>query len=346
MSDSTRVFSFGRHETVVTFGSLDCAFDEVNGLLICDANTEKMAVPRNFQKVVLESGESNKNWQSIERILNTAVALNLGRDTRFFGFGGGVICDMAAFAASVYMRGCGISLIPTTLLAMVDASIGGKTGIDFAGFKNLVGSFYPADRVYISVETLSTLPEREYRSGLAEVIKHALLGAEDLLVLLEEEPERFDSREAAVVETSISRSLDIKGDVVARDLTEEGVRAYLNFGHTFGHALESAAGFGAFSHGEAVAWGIGRALVAGVEAGITDSNYAKRVLRLLKHYGYRTGALPDGITAESVLSAMKQDKKKRQGGLRFVLQKQLGETIVTPLDQDLLKEVLIRDQLS
>ncbi len=348
MKTSNRSFRFGDHETVVTFGPVDAVFDgeETEGLLVCDSNTEGLTANSRFPKVVLDPGEHNKNWQSIERIVNSAIAMGLGRDSRILGLGGGVICDMAAFAASVYMRGCRLTLVPTTMLAMVDASIGGKTGIDFAGFKNLVGSFYPADRIHISVEALTSLPERDYMSGLAEVIKHALLGAEDLLSLLEERPDLFSTRDTAAVEISISRSMDIKGDIVARDFTENGVRAYLNLGHTFGHALEAATGFGAFSHGEAVAWGIDRALAAGVLTGITDEGYAGRVRRLLLGYGYRLGGLPSGVQVDTVISAMKQDKKKRQGELRFVLQRNLGKTIVTQLEEAVVRKVLTGDQAS
>ena len=348
MKASNRIFRFGDHQSTVTFGGAEEAVggERINGLLVCDSNTERLAGSLDLPKVVLEPGEEHKNWQGIERILNTAVGLGLGRDSRMVGLGGGVVCDMTAFAASVFMRGCRVTLVPTTLLAMVDASIGGKTGIDFSGYKNLVGSFYPADRIHISVETLSTLPERDYKSGLAEVIKHALLGADDLLALLEEEPGRFAAREAGAIEASISRSLDIKGDIVAQDFEEHGVRAYLNFGHTFGHALEAVAGFGVFSHGEAVAWGIARALTAGLITGITSRVYADRVFKLLQGYGYRTGALPEGVTAGQVMAAMKQDKKKRGGGLRFVLQRAHGETIVTALDDEIVLQALTVDQVS
>ncbi len=348
MSIQTRSFSFGPNTTTVTFGPLAAVFGEAdsNALLICDANTANFADGFEIPTVVLDPGEEHKSWHSIKRIIDRALALGLGRDSVFYGLGGGVVCDMAAFAASVYMRGCAVSLVPTTLLAMVDASIGGKTGIDFSGYKNLIGSFHPAERVHIAVGTLATLPEREYKSGLAEVIKHALLGAEDLLVQIEKEPQSFFEREAKAVEASIYRSLDVKGEVVAGDLKEHGIRAHLNFGHTFGHALESATGFGVLSHGEAVAWGMDRALTAGVAAGITDRRYAERVRTVLKRYEYRTGPLPEGISADSVLAAMKHDKKKRRGSLQFVLQRELGQTLVTTLEEGLVREVLLRDQLS
>jgi len=348
MSNRCRSFTFGPFETSVTFGTVSSIADELeeNTLLVCDRNTEYLAGPFGGQKVVLPPGEENKSWDSIEQILRAAISAGFSRDSVFLGLGGGVVCDMAAFAASVFMRGSKSILVPTTMLAMVDASIGGKTGIDYAGYKNLVGSFYPALRVHIAVESLATLPEREYRSGLAEVIKHALLGAEDLLEYLEKEPKQFLGRDDEAVEMSISRSLDIKGDIVVRDYNEQGVRAFLNFGHTFAHALESAAGFGVFSHGEAVAWGIDRALTLGAAIGITDKEYAARVRKLLQCYGYRIGPLPEHMETEAVLAAMKQDKKKRAGDLQFVLQQRLGETLVTALDEKVVKEVLENDQLS
>lgn len=348
MKSASRSFSFGGSTQTVSFCPITDALESKTGgdLIVCDTNTAVFAQKTAAPKVVLGAGESHKLWPGIEEILNSAVSLELGRDSRFVGLGGGVVCDMAAFAASVYMRGCKITLIPTSLLAMVDASIGGKTGIDFAGYKNLVGAFYPADQVYISVDTLSTLPEREYMSGLGEVIKHALLGAEDLLDVLEANPEAVLARDASVIEMCILRSLDIKGNIVEQDLVESGVRAHLNFGHTFAHALESVAGFGVFSHGEAVAWGMSRALLAGVFAGVTDRSYAGRVVALLARYGYRTGTLPKGITEDSILSAMKRDKKRKRGALRFVLQRDFGDTFVTTLDEELVRRALKEDHSS
>ncbi len=342
MNSTPRSFSFGRHTSTVTFGPITRALDGTPGgdLIVCDKNTEVFVKGMTIPAVVLDAGESYKSWAGVERILHTAVSLELGRDSRIVGVGGGVVCDMAAFASSIYMRGCRITLVPTTLLAMVDASIGGKTGIDFAGYKNLIGAFYPADRIHISVETLLNLPRREYKSGLAEVIKHALLGAEDLLEILEEKPDDVERRDPSVIEACISRSLDIKGDVVERDLEESGVRAHLNFGHTFAHALESVAGLGVFSHGEAVAWGIDRALTAGVMSGVTDTAYAERVRALLRQYEYRTGPLPEGISPDDILKAMKRDKKRRSGNVRFVLQRGFGDTFVTPLDEELIRCVL------
>ncbi|MBT3273578.1 MAG: 3-dehydroquinate synthase, partial [Spirochaetales bacterium] len=192
----------------------------------------------------------------------------------------------------------------------------------------------------ICVDALETLHDREFRSGLAEVIKHALLGAADLFELLETKPEAVLSRDTDALELCIARSLDIKGALVEEDFKEQNVRAHLNLGHTFGHALEAAAGFGEWSHGEAVAWGIDRALWAGVAAEITDKGYAERVSRLLKIYGYKIGSDAAGTPPESILAAMGHDKKNRSGQIRFVLQRDFGETLVSPLDAEILRTAI------
>jgi 3-dehydroquinate synthase len=344
-----RTFKFGSTTTVIRDHSVnDLVRDmrDLRGLVVCDENTAEYLSESGLPTLILPAGESHKNWDSVNRILSRAVELELGRDATFVGFGGGVVCDMTGFAASVYLRGCNLILVPTTLLSMVDASIGGKTGIDYAGYKNLVGSFYPAEQVDICIDVLETLPEREYRSGLAEVIKHGFLGAEDVLVFFESSMDAVESRRRSAVELCISRSLDVKGAIVAEDLRESGVRAHLNLGHTFAHALEAAAGFGAWSHGEAVAWGIDRAMLAGVRAGVTDPTYAKRVNTLLGMYGYRLGPVPDGIDEHAVVASMKQDKKKKDGTLRFVLQRSLGDTIVLPLDEEIVLGALTSDHTS
>ncbi len=344
-----RAFLFGSSTTLIHDHTVADLQNDLRGrslLVICDSNTVGYLSESDLPLLVLNPGESQKNWDSVNRILERAVELGLGRDAWLVGFGGGVVCDMTGFASSIYLRGCGLILAPTTLLSMVDASIGGKTGIDFSGFKNLVGTFYPAEQVHICIDTLDTLPEREYRDGLAEVIKHGLLGAEDLMVLFESDSGAILGRRRSAVEMCISRSLDVKGAIVEQDLRENGARAHLNLGHTFAHALEASAGFGTISHGEAVAWGIDRAMQAGVQAGITDPRYAERVRRLLDMYGYRLGPLPKDIKAGAVLASMKQDKKKKAGELRFVLQRSMGETLVTPLDETIIRRVLTNDHTS
>lgn len=286
---------------------------------------------------VLSPGEKSKDWPNVERILNAAFALGMARDGQFIGVGGGVITDLTGFAASIFMRGCDLVLVPTTLLAMVDAAFGGKTGINFAGLKNMVGSFLPAREVRISTEFVRTLSEREYYSGLAEVIKSAALDDSNLLDILEGHVADIRNRKDSVLQELVFRSIGVKGRIVEADLREQGIRAHLNLGHTFAHALESVAGFGAWSHGEAVAWGILRALDLGVRLGITPEAYATRIAKLISTYGFRTLAEAD---TDALLNAMRQDKKKKDGKLRFIVQAGLCDTRIVEAEDAIVREVL------
>jgi 3-dehydroquinate synthase len=334
-----RTFSFGEHTSTVEMYARDRLSDGIGegSFHVADSRTAQY-LPPSATAFRLPPGEAAKSWDDLHQILSAMLAADLTRDATVVGVGGGVVCDVTALAASLYLRGCRLVLIPTTLLAMVDAAIGGKTGINFGGYKNIVGTFYPANEVRICPETLATLPEREYRSGLAEAIKTALLGDERLLATLENEYPRVLDRDDELLEELVWACVMVKGSIVETDLTETGVRAYLNLGHTFAHALESVQGLGSWSHGEAVAWGIAQAMVLGVAAGITDASYAERVRDLLFRYGYRIDPLPD--SAGVIRAAMQKDKKRRGSRLRFVLQERVGQTVVTEVDADLLDAVL------
>jgi len=322
-------------------------FDVAGGLYIADTNTAGL-IPHcvNYDPsrplVVVPAGETNKNMSFIEQILAVALDSGLARDSLFVGFGGGVICDMAAFAASLYMRGCRLELMPTSLLAMCDAAIGGKTGIDFKNFKNCIGTFYPASTVHIATSMLDTLTETEYRSGLAEVLKTAMLYSPKLFQIMSDQTPEVLNRDKAIIQTMVRRCVQAKAKVVERDLTESGERMFLNLGHTFGHALESVAGFGTLSHGEAVAWGLGRAMALGTRLGLTDPEYARDVLSLLPTYGWVNSPVHPACTAqpENLLSAMKNDKKKRGGRIRFILQRELNSTLVQEVDDNDVLAVL------
>jgi 3-dehydroquinate synthase len=266
--------------------------------------------------VSIPAGETSKSWENLHRILERCASVGMGRDGSIGGVGGGVVCDIAAFAASLYMRGCGLVLVPTTLLAMADASLGGKTGVDFMGYKNLVGSFYPAPRILISAAAVASLPEREYLSGLAEVIKTALIGDQQLFLMLERQRAAVMARDPTTVEAMIRRCIAVKGRIVEEDPRETGARALLNLGHTFGHALETASGFSGWTHGEAVAWGMGRALAAGARLGLTDTGLRQRAESLLRAYGFR---LDDRPGYAALAPAMERDKKRRGGRIRLVM---------------------------
>ena len=338
MSMEFRKFSFGAYRSEVIVDRDFALPPTAKGLYVFDENTKRLFGPDATESIVIQSGERNKNWPSVELILQRALERGLARDSRFTGVGGGIICDMTAFAASLYMRGCRIELVPTTLLAMVDAGLGGKTGINFEGYKNMVGSFYPAEKVYIFPAVLGSLPEREYRTGLAEVIKTAMLGDRELYDMLRREQGRIESREESLLREVILRCIAVKGRIVEQDLREAGTRAYLNLGHTFAHALEAEQQFKGWTHGEAVAWGMAKAMDLGVLMGTTTPEYAESVLSLLGSYGFRTTV--EGIDPDSLIEAMGKDKKKRKGRLRVVLQKDLGKTVVVEADKSELKKVV------
>ncbi|MDT4761411.1 3-dehydroquinate synthase family protein [Sphaerochaeta sp. PS] len=312
-------------------------------LWVFDTNTAKLFKQLPPVHVVLESGESSKNFTSLERILSTAMDEGLARDGRIIGFGGGVVCDMAAFAASVYMRGCRLTLVPTTLLCMVDAAVGGKTAIDFKGLKNMVGSFYPADEVLICFDTLRTLSEKEFLNGLAEVVKHALLSQdEELYKLLLTKKNEILARDGETLRHLVELSLDVKIWYIEQDPKESlGIRQMLNLGHTFGHALESSSHFGLFGHGSCVAWGTGRALEAGASLGITDKAYATGATKLFKSFGYdmdyRIGR-GDWIDFKEHLS---KDKKKEAGKVLFVLMEGQGKATLKPLELQMVQHLVI-----
>jgi 3-dehydroquinate synthase len=331
-----RTFQFGTFETRTVF----CSPEEVleDALLVFDENTAGLFPERvGRNSVVLPAGEKAKNWQSVDTILTSAVEASYGRDGCFCGIGGGVLCDMTAFAASVYMRGCSVILVPTTLLAMVDASLGGKTGIDYMGYKNMVGTFYPASEVRYCPELLKSLPDREFLSGLGEVIKTAMLGDGEMFEYLKTHRDLILQRDNDALTEIIRRCIMVKGEVVEKDLHEKSIRATLNLGHTFAHALESVSGFSDWSHGEAVAWGLLLAMETGVEMGITDNYYALEVRKMLESYNFRLYA--DADTGK-LMEAMNQDKKKKDGIINFILQHNIGKSLITPVDHDIIEKVL------
>ena len=320
-------------------------------LIICDANTEPLAAaiagkegsgkegtsPK-IPVVRIPAGESSKTWESIELILKAAKEAALGRDGLFIGVGGGVISDLAGFAASIYMRGARLCIVSTSLLGMVDASLGGKTGIDLAGIKNLAGTFYPAGLTFIPLSALDTLPEREWKSGMAELIKTGILASASLFSTIMElsglEAEgRGSAKYRECLKNCISLAIAYKGSVVEKDPEERGTeRALLNLGHTFAHALESAAGLGTLSHGEAVAWGLARACELGLAAGITPPQRAAEITGLLKRSAYEVSAPHPCYSfpgsEEKLYALMMSDKKNRAGQLRFIVPGPQGAQII------------------
>ena len=296
--------------------------------------------------LILGSGEPFKTIESILAICKAAIDSNAKRSAVFTGIGGGVITDMTAFAASIFKRGATCELVPTTLLSMVDAAIGGKTGCDFDSYKNMIGSFFPAQKIHIIPSFIQSLPENEYRSGMAEVVKTALLYSKELFEKLASKPEILQNRKDPLVEEMIKICVNAKAAVVEQDLTEKNIRMQLNLGHTFGHALETRAGLGKVSHGDAVAWGMARAAELSKKIGLCTENYVQTVKSALSSFGWETQPMHSALdgkfasekeAALSLFEAMKKDKKNASNKVRFVLQEDVGETVITEVDE---KDVL------
>ncbi len=313
-----------------------------NVLWVFDTNTAPLFSTLPTNRIIIESGEKYKTMDTVERIISAALSFGLSRDSRFIAFGGGVVCDMTALAASLFMRGCRLSLVPTTLLSQVDASVGGKTGVDFAGAKNLIGSFYPADEILISVDILRTLPSTEFLSGLGEVLKHAFLSPSDeLFTYLENHREAILARKKEEVATIVKLSLDVKKYYLEQDPKEtKGIRSFLNFGHTFAHALEALGHF-RYSHGQAVAWGCCRALELGGNLGLTDPALVERGLALFKSYGYNWNYKIERGAWIDFGRAIAKDKKKYNGAVKFVICKDIGSFVLESVDSKYIQQVCL-----
>ena len=277
------------------------------------------------QSVVLPSGESHKTLASIERIYDALLAARVERDTPLLSLGGGVIGDMAGFAAATILRGVPFVQIPTTLLAMVDASVGGKTGVDHAAGKNLIGAFWQPMAVLIDPAVLDTLPDREFRNGLAECVKHEVIRDAEGFANLERSLDSILARDPAALEELIAHNVRIKAAVVASDPHERGERAHLNFGHTLGHAIERVSDF-AYGHGESVSLGMVAASRLAVALGMFDEADAGRIERLLTRIGLPTGGMK--LDIDAILASTAGDKKVQAGKVRFVLPDRLGHVVV------------------
>jgi len=331
-------FQFGKFNTSVKICAPEEVFLSTSSLpsvFICDTNTAKIASIPDYA-LIFENGDDTKNMDNLQKILDYAYKKRCYRNSEFYAFGGGVITDITGFAASLYMRGAKAIFVPTTLLCMVDACLGGKTGINFKGKKNLLGTFYPASEIRISVDFLQYLPDVQLLNGLAEVIKSAMIGNKELLTILEKNKADILNRNKKILTEIIKQSLTIKGNIVEDDFRENGVRAYLNLGHTFAHGLESATSFN-INHGYAVAWGIDKMLRTGEKLGITKTSYADRIRNILKLYDYNLNIKAD---TEKIITGMQMDKKRIDNTIRLVLQKQLGETLLHGVEESLLREIL------
>jgi len=315
----------------------------VVGPLYLDKLT-KILGERRIHTVVLPDGEASKTIDTLQLILDRLVEEKFARDSVLLTLGGGVVGDIGGFAAATYQRGIAFIQVPTTLLAQVDSAVGGKTGVNHPGGKNLVGAFHQPSCVLIDTATLSTLPDREFSAGLAEVVKYGLIADADFFVWLEENVDKVQNRENEALDYIIRRSCEIKADVVAQDETEKGQRALLNLGHTYGHAIERTLGYGQWLHGEAVAAGICMAATFSERLGRLSAEDRGRIDALLERLGLPTR--PPELRAKEFLAAMSLDKKVRAGEIRLVLLSDIGKAEVTaeyPRDEmiNLLQEQLV-----
>ncbi len=282
---------------------------------------------RRVVEVVLPDGESHKTLSNVSRILDVLVANRFGRDCTVVALGGGVVGDIAGFAAACYQRGVAYVQVPTTLLAQVDSSVGGKTGVNHPGGKNLIGAFHQPVAVLADTRTLDTLPRRELSAGLAEVIKYGLIRDAGFYQWLEANMDRLLAREPEALARAIRRSCEIKAEIVGRDERERGERAVLNLGHTFGHAIESATAYSGWLHGEAVGAGLLMAAALSRECGTLPAQEVDRLRRLLERAGLPTAA-PD-VPADAALDHMRIDKKVKAGRIRLVLLRGIGAAYLT-----------------
>jgi 3-dehydroquinate synthase len=292
-----------------------------------------------YEALFLPSGEEYKRIAPLEQLAEEMVERGADRTSMIIAYGGGIVNDMGGFLAAIFMRGIPVLQIPTTLLAQVDAAIGGKTGVNLVGGKNLIGSFHQPLAVLIDPSLLDTLPDREYRAGLHEIIKAGIIRDVGLFRFLADSSRAVLAREANAVDRIVADSVGMMAEVVSADEREGDLRRILNFGHTFGHALEAETRYTRFLHGEAVAWGMRAAVHLGLLTGHVSAEDSAAIFGMLETYG----PIPplDGIRVESIFARLAHDKKTVQGKVHFILPVRIGEvTVVSGVDEKLIREAI------
>jgi 3-dehydroquinate synthase len=291
--------------------------------------------------ITVPAGETAKSLKSVETCYDQLATHRLERKSFIIALGGGVVGDLAGFVAATYLRGIDFIQVPTTLLAQVDSSVGGKTGVNLKAGKNLVGAFYQPKLVLCDLDTLKTLPEREFRAGLAEVIKYGIIYDAKLFARLERGLEKFLKRDAKTLSEIIARCCDIKAEVVGQDETETGLRAILNFGHTIGHAIENSSGYGKFLHGEAISIGqVAAAKLSHKLLGLPSAD-VERIQNLFSRSGLPTQIILNSARRKKLFAAMLLDKKVSGGEVKFVLAREIGRVeFGQKVPADLIGEVL------
>lgn len=316
----------------------------VSNTTVASLYLSKVAEPlrragKSVLEIVLPDGEEFKTWETLNLVFDALLQARCERKVTLIALGGGVIGDMTGFAAASYQRGVPFIQIPTTLLSQVDSSVGGKTGINHPLGKNMIGAFYQPRIVLADISTLNTLPDREYSAGLAEVIKYGLLGDSEFFDWLELNMPALLLRDMAALEYAVHRSCGNKARIVAADERESGVRALLNLGHTFGHAIEAGMGYGVWLHGEAVAAGMAMAADLSHRMGWLSENELARSLAMLQ--AARLPVMGANLGADRYIELMSSDKKVEAGTIRFVLLKRIGEAVMhSKVDPALLRQVL------
>jgi 3-dehydroquinate synthase len=319
--------------------------------VITDTNVGKYFAPATLKSlatsgfeavlITVAAGEKSKRLAVVENCHDQLAAHRLERKSFILALGGGVVGDLAGFVAATYLRGVPFVQVPTTLLAQVDSSVGGKTGVNLKAGKNLVGAFYQPQLVLCDLDALKTLPEREYVSGLAEVIKYGIIYDAILFAQLERNLPRLLQRDPATLAAVVARCCEIKAEVVGQDETEGGLRAILNFGHTIGHAIENSSGYGKFLHGEAIS--IGQVAAAKLSHKILGlpSGEADRIEKLFIRAGLPVKIKLDAVRRKKLFAAMKLDKKVSGGEVKFVLAKKIGRVVWSqPVSDGLIQEVM------
>jgi 3-dehydroquinate synthase len=291
-------------------------------------------------QVMVEDGEHAKRWQNVDSICDVMLEARCSRDTLLVALGGGVVGDLAGFVAAVYQRGIPFLQVPTTLLAQVDSSVGGKTAINHARGKNMIGAFHQPRAVIADVAVLDTLPERELQAGLAEVIKHGLALDLGFAEWLEGNIEKLLARQRDALIYAVRRCCELKARIVAEDEREAGKRALLNFGHTFGHAIEGATGYGAWLHGEAIAAGMVMAAELSARLGLISGRDLERVRRLIRRAGLPIAG--PALSVDTMLELMAVDKKAARGKIRFVLLESIGRSRVQgDVEPELVRKAIL-----
>lgn len=320
-------------------------------LIVSDSNVAplyveklKTLIQRNDCSVwIMPAGEQEKTLNRFSELIHFLAENKLTRDSCILALGGGVVGDLAGFAAACYMRGIDFIQIPTTLLAMVDSSVGGKTAVDLPTGKNLVGAFFQPKAVWIDPHVLASLPEREYKAGLAEVVKYGAIMDADFFAWLENNAHALLDKRADIVEQAIAKSCQYKADIVARDEHEQGDRALLNFGHTFGHAIEVLLDYSALVHGEAVSIGMLLAARYSAKMGLASNEDTARLENLLRNFGLPT-QLPKGLDAEHIINKMRIDKKATAGEIRLILWNGIGKAFIEKKVPSQILQAFLNDQ--